>query len=158
MQEALAQWWQEKYKLPSNHELFQERTVFDLLTEFYVDKFREKPIEAHRNADGEIQLTDTGDALVDRWEAQIAAGQEPDLWEAFDEESIRHLEKLRQAAELRDPYRGLSMKDTFDKVSRQAAREGLTIGKAPVFSEAEKRALAEKLLNRPTFRDPPDDE
>lgn len=150
-------WWVRKYKLPSNHELFQERTMFDLLVEFYIDKYQEKPIESYRNSKGEIQFTDTGDELVDKWEQQIADGEEPDLWEAFDEESLKHLEKLRKAAELRDPYHGFTMKDTFEKVQTQARREGLTLGKNTL-TEDEKRALAEKLLHSPTFKQGIEDE
>lgn len=91
--EFLSIWWTQKYNLPSNHELFQERTVLDLMTEYYVDLYREKPLEAHRNEDGEIQLKDTGDDLIDRWEEVIAQGGEPDLWEAFNEDARTKVSK-----------------------------------------------------------------
>lgn len=129
--------------------MFQSRTLFEHLTDFFLDKYEQKPIEAHRNADGHIQFKDTGDDLVDRWEDQIAKGEEPDLFEAFDEESIRHMEKLRAAAQARDPYQGLSMKATVDKISTQASREGLTVGKSNIPAEL-KRSL-EKLTTAPTF-------
>jgi hypothetical protein len=162
LQQALERWWVKKYRLPSNHDLFVDRTLYDHLIDFYLDKFEQKPIEAHRNVDGEIQFKDTGDELVDRWEEQIAAGQIPDLFEAFDEESIRHLEKLKAAAAARDPYEGLSFKSTFDKISVQANSEGLTVGakgNTPASHEDLKRALAEKLANATTFGfDPNDDE
>ena len=145
--EALARWWVKKYRLPSNHELFQNSTLFELLTDFWLDKFEQKPIEAHRNAKGEIQFRDTGDTLIDRWEAQIADGEIPDLMEAFDEESIRHIEKLKAAARAKDPYAGLSMKSTVDKISAQATREGITV------SDRRKPTLPnlENLSNMPTF-------
>ena len=98
--------------------MFQERTLFDLLVEYYVDAFEKKPIEAQRNEQGEIQFTDTGDALIDKWEEQIARGETPDLFEAFDEESIQHIERVRQAQRDRDPYQGVTIKDTADKMSR----------------------------------------
>lgn len=152
--EALARWWEKKYRLPSNHELFQERTIFDLLVEYYVDRFEEKPIEAQRNEQGEIQFTDTGDDLIDKWEAQIAKGETPDLTEAFDDESLTHIRKLKQAAIARDPYQGLSMKSAFDKIQREATREGLHIGRNNFGGEAltpEKQKLLEHLFNNPTF-------
>lgn len=157
MTEALALWWTRKYKLPSNHELFQSRTIFDLLVEFYIDRFQEKPIEVHRNADGEIQFTDTGDELIDKWEQQIADGELPDLWEAFDEESLERLKKLRAAAELRDPYQGFTMKNTFERVQTQAKREGLTVGRETL-TEDERRALAARLLSGPLFNTGLDDD
>lgn len=123
--------------------------MFEHLADFWLDKYEQKPIEAHRNADGEIQFKDTGDELIDRWEEQIARGESPDLFEAFDEESIKHMEKLRAAARARDPYEGLSMKATVDRISAQASREGLTVGK-PDPREELKRSL-EKLGSTPTF-------
>jgi hypothetical protein len=92
LSENLAKWWEKKYSLPSNHELFQERTSISLLTEYYYDIYESSPLEMHRQADGEIQLKDTGDALIDKWEEQIAEGMEPDLWEAF---SDKEREKLK---------------------------------------------------------------
>jgi hypothetical protein len=84
------------------------------------------------------------------------------LFEAFDEESIRHLEKLKAAAAARDPYEGLSFKSTFDKISVQANSEGLTVGakgNTTASHEDLKRALAENLANATTFGfDPNDDE
>lgn len=145
----MSRWWVKKYRLPSNHELFQSRTLFEHLADFWLDKYEQKPIEAHRNADGEIQFKDTGDELIDRWEEQIAKGESPDLFEAFDEESIKHMEKLRAAARARDPYEGLSMKATVDRISAQASREGLTVGK-PDPREELKRSL-ENLGSTPTF-------
>lgn len=122
------------------------------MVEYYVDRFEKKPIEAHRNEKGEIQFTDTGDPLIDKWEEQIARGEIPDLYEAFDEESLQHLERLRQAARDRDPYQGLSMKSAFDKIERDATREGLHVGKSPNnVITPEKKKILEELFNAPTF-------
>lgn len=155
--EALARWWEKKYKIPSNHKLFQERTVFDLLVEFDIDQFEKKPIEVHRNAQGEIQFTDTGDELIDKWEAQIAKGEIPDLYEAFDEQSLAHVERIRQAARDRDPYQGLSMKSAFDKLQREAAREGLHIGPKPQGMTPDQQRQLEALFKNPTFGEDLDD-
>lgn len=151
MLEALSRWWSRKYKLPSNHELFEEQTLGDLLTEFYIDVFEKKPIEAHRNEDGEIQFSETGDELIDKWEEQIARGEIPDLNEAFDEESMKGLAKMRQKAQDRDPYQ--SMKSVLDRVERQAKSEGLYVGKTPPPQgmTPEKQKLLEELFNKPTF-------
>ena len=129
MQESLSRWWVRKYKLPSNHELFQDRTIFEHLVDFYLDKFEQNPIEAQRNKDGEIQFTETGDELIDKWEEQIARGEAPDLNEAFSPESLAYLAKKSKQARGADPYANMSMKDMFDSVSEQANREGLTVGK-----------------------------
>lgn len=128
--------------------MFEERTVFDLLVEYKLDLFEKKPLEAHRNADGEIQFSDTGDPLVDKWEAQIAKGELPDLFEAFDEESLTHMERLRQAAIDKDPYQGATIKDTVDRMQR------IVQGELPQgFKQLtpEKQALLEELFKHPTF-------
>ncbi|NJL53733.1 hypothetical protein HC928_00410 [bacterium] len=140
MLEALARWWSKKYRLPWNHDLFQDRTVFDLMVEFYLDKIEEKPLEAYRNDKGEIQFTDTGDALVDRWEQQIAEGGVPNLMEAFDEQSIDLIKKRVANQANRDPYQGMTIK--------QAAEHSA----ASPISDKERRALAEKLLRNATFK------
>lgn len=151
----MALWWSRKYRLPSNHELFLERTVFDLLVEYNVDKFQQKPIEAHRNKAGEIQFSETGDELIDKWEEQIAKGEEPDLWESFDEESLKYLEKLRYTAERRNPYG--SMKDTYDRLEREARQQGLVMGKhaPPRLPEQPKRDI---IIPDATFGFDEDDE
>lgn len=130
--EALARWWQRKYKLPSNHELFLERTEFDLMVEFYEDMFDEKPLEAMRNEDGHIQFTDTGDPLIDKWEAEIAQGMDPNLWDAFSPEMQERLMKRRKPGgygtdEMFDPRKraipGLSMGEVSANIARQNAAE-----------------------------------
>lgn len=78
--------------------MFQERTLLDLLVEYNLDKFDENPLEVHRQADGEIQLMDTGDNLIDKWEQQLADGDEVDLWESFSPEARARIEKMRKKA------------------------------------------------------------
>lgn len=148
--QSLARWWSKKYRLPSNHELFQNSDIYELCVEFWVDKYESKPIESYRNDKGEIQFTDTGDDLVDRWEQQIADGEIPDLLEAFDEESIRHMQKLRQVAKDRDPYQGATIRDTSDKMRRILDSEKLKGFK-------DDRKHLEDLFNRPTFLGEGDD-
>lgn len=122
-----------------------------MLVEYKIDLFEKKPLEAHRNENGEIQFKDTGDDMIDKWEAQIAKGEIPDLYEAFDEESLAHIERLRQVARDKDPYQGLSMKAAFDRIQRDATREGLHIGRQPTGMTPEKQKLLEELFNSPTF-------
>lgn len=140
--------------------MFQERTLYDHLIDFYIDKFEKKPIEAHRNENGDIQFKDTGDDLVDRWEEQIANGEVPDLMEAFDEESIQHIKKIKAAAAAKDPYQGLSFKQTFDKISASASAEGLTVGSkastVAMINEDLRKAVAAR-INGPTFGGDVDD-
>jgi len=130
--------------------LFQERTLYDLLVEFFVDYYESKPIESYRNEKGEIQFTDTGDELIDRWEEQIANGIIPDLWEAFDEESKAKVQRiLEKQANKDNVYSSLSLKNTFDKISAEAIREGLFVKGADntVYLESRKRQLEEALSN-----------
>jgi hypothetical protein len=94
--ESLGQWWAEKYHLPWNHELFQTCTVEELLTEFYLEGYQKNPLEAHRNADGEIQLTNTGDPYVDKWEEEFAQGLHPDLEEMFTPEERANIDRLHR--------------------------------------------------------------
>lgn len=89
MLEFLARWWAKKYSLPSNHKLFLQESPYYWLCEYYLDVFDSKPIESYRNADGEIQFTDTGDELIDKWEEMIAAGESPDLTEAFSPDALK---------------------------------------------------------------------
>lgn len=91
----LSQWWVKKYRLPSNHNLFLDRTVEDLLTEFWMDIYIENPLEAQRQADGEIQLTDTGDPYIDKWEEEMAQGLTPDLTEMFTPAQLERYKNLR---------------------------------------------------------------
>jgi hypothetical protein len=92
----------------------------------------EKPIEAYRNADGEIQFKDTGDPLIDKWEEQIASGETPNLADAFDPESLEQLKRLKEKSAMSDPYSGLSMKQLYDKVESEGSSQGLGIGKNPI--------------------------
>lgn len=89
--ESLKRWWIKKYKLPSNHECFVSQTLFELLVEYHSDYFESNPLEVHRQADGEIQFTDTGDSLIDKWEQDLADGILPDLTEAFSEGSLEKI-------------------------------------------------------------------
>lgn len=78
--------------------MFQERTIYDLLVEYHLDVYDNNPLEVHRQADGEIVLTDTGDPLIDKWEQAIAKGEEPDLREAFSDEDWAVIERLQKKA------------------------------------------------------------
>lgn len=125
----------------------------ELMTEFYVDCYEKKPIEAHRNEHGEIQFSETGDEMIDRWEEQIARGEIPDLNEAFDEESLKGLAKMRQKAQDRDPYQGMTIKDTNTKVARILQTSNLEQAKELGFKNlsTEKQRLLEELFEKPTF-------
>lgn len=92
--DQLARWWSQKYNLPSNHELFLSRTPAEHLIEYHLDVLYAKPLEAYKTSDGEYVFTDTGDEMIDRWEAQLAAGIDPDLEEAFDEASLAWVKRV----------------------------------------------------------------
>ena len=106
--------------------MFTSQTEFELLIQFYEDVFEHSPLEAHRGEDGEIQFKDTGDDMIDLWEEKIAAGEEPNLADAFTPEA---LEKLRKRSARKKSTSSLaaagSFKDAYESIERQAAREGL---------------------------------
>ena len=128
--EILKRWWTNKYKLPSNHELFTSQTKFELLVEYQLDIFEKNPLEVHRQADGEIQFTNTGDSLIDKWEQDLADGIMPDLTEAFNEES---LEKLKRTFKKlgKDPTVPKTFADTIkqnellERIEQKAREQGL---------------------------------
>lgn len=120
-------WWMKKYSLPWNHDLFQDRTMFDLMVEFQLDFFDDNPLEVHRNKDGHIQFTNTGDDLIDRWEEQVARGETPSMsQDMFDDEALAKLERLRARGKSRIAGGG-SFKNVYDEVERDAQRQGLTV-------------------------------
>ena len=98
-----------------------------MLVEFWDDQYDQNPLEAHRNADGHVQFKDTGDPLIDKWEAQIARGEEPDFSEAYTEEEQAKLERLRKFGRRRDGRRvqTQSFKDVMDSITADAERQGL---------------------------------
>ncbi len=106
LQESLERWWAKKFGTPSNSELFTSRTWFDLLVEYNLDVFEAKPLEVHRQADGEIQLKDTGDSLLDKWEQQLADNEDIDFMEAFgnEENYLKLQQKLLKAKEQQINY------------------------------------------------------
>lgn len=85
----LRQWAETKFNLPWTHEAFQQLSLFELLIMFWEDHYRKNPIEAKRGVDGTVTFSNTGDALIDKWERELAMGIEPDLLEGASQ-------KLRQ--------------------------------------------------------------
>jgi len=129
LMEMIRRWWQEKYRLPSNHELFQTSTVFDLLVDFWEDYYHRNALEAYRNEKGEIQFSNTGDELIDKWEKELADGKTPDYMEAFSEEEINRLNELRMRGTTKFgksiPRPTTTLKQTADTVTEDALRQGL---------------------------------
>lgn len=92
----LRRWWTKKYSLPSTHNLYQEASEFELLTEFYEDYYEENhsaQLDLYKDENGEVQLIGTGDALIDKWERELAMGLEPDLNEGLSTEQRQELVK-----------------------------------------------------------------
>lgn len=102
-----------KYRLPTNHDLFQTQSVPELMLEWYEDLYEEmddieaaikdeaivdaaelgrlqRRLETLQKALGMDVRIVTGDPLVDYWEAEIAAGRVPDL-----DMTLEDLEKLK---------------------------------------------------------------
>lgn len=133
VEQMLARWWTQKYHLPSNHELFQSRTLLDLLVEYQLDKLYEKPLEAYKTADGEYHFVNTGDELIDKWEQELAEGRIPDLSEAFSPEDYERVIRVstRYYESKNDPRNVQSFGDVYKEVARverlareQAAKTG----------------------------------
>lgn len=79
----LRQWAEDKYHLPWTHESIQELSLLELLTAFWEDIYRKKPLEAKRKGPHGEVVFETGDPLIDKWEQEVAAGLVPDLYEAL---------------------------------------------------------------------------
>jgi hypothetical protein len=128
--ETLRRWWSEKYRLPSNHELFQHSTLFELLADFWEDYYFKNPLEAHRNEKGEVQFSHTGDELIDKWEKELSEGKSPDYLEGFSPEELEKLEKLRTRGTTKfgksiPQPANTTLKQTADTVSAEALQQGL---------------------------------
>lgn len=95
---GIKRWWVNRYKLPPNHELFTGQSTSDLILEMYEDLLLERKGiqerlesggvgEEHTALMGRLRELDKAigdavvpqDSLIDRWEADIAAGRIPDL-------------------------------------------------------------------------------
>lgn len=84
----LRQYFTSKYRLPATSPLFKEFTLEELLIDLYEDLFRAHPVEmlkSRAGKDGQVVFANTGDALIDKWEREIAEGKTPDLDEGQDD-------------------------------------------------------------------------
>lgn len=104
--------------------MFTSKTWYEHALAFHLDYYEKRPLEAHRQADGHIQFTNTGDSLIDKWEEQIARGEEPDLTEAFNKES---LDQVRRFSKRRRKNGVASFKDLHDSLAADAKRSGLAM-------------------------------
>lgn len=138
--ESLSRWWEERFKLPSNHELFQECSVYELAVKFWEDHYHKDPLAVYRNSDGEVQFVKTGDPLIDKWEQQLADGKTPDYLEAFTQEEINRLNNMRQRA--------------VDRFNKPANRSKQTIGEATAVAAQE--SIQANPLKYKRFKDSPD--
>lgn len=118
----MERWWETKYQTPSNHDLFQSRTEYDLEVEFWQDHFDKNPMDAHVNEDGEIQFRDTGDELLDKWEEKVAKGETPDLDEAFSEEALEKLSRYYKKKASGKYEDSMSIADVSEKWNKPAAK------------------------------------
>lgn len=130
--ETLSRWWEEKFKLPSNHDLFQECSIYELTTKFWEDHYLNDPLSVYRNEKGEVQFVKTGDPLIDKWEQELADGKTPNYLEAFTQDEIKRLNDLRTRA--------------VDRFNKPAQRSNHTIGEATAIAAEE--SLESRLLRR----------
>ena len=144
----LRRWWTQKYTLPWTHDSFQSSTEFDLLVEFYEDVFEKDPaamFEAGKGEDGEIMFGDTGDPMIDKWEAEFAKGLVPDLGEGMTNEAKDRLGRLanRKRSMAEGAKKLDSIDETYGPTDPRLASKFVQVG-----SMEEKRLLNEKLLDR----------
>lgn len=98
--------------MPAAHPLFRKRTLPEILEDFVLDKLaardhiieqlseagldgqsRHKLMKALETIDqllGRVETAGSGDPLVDFWEAQMEAGEEPDMDMTLEELKKRH--------------------------------------------------------------------
>lgn len=121
---VLRRWWEEKFKLPSTHELYQNETLFNLLVAYYEDLFDDDSVaalDAIRGEDGEVVFEDLEDPLLAKWERELAQGITPDLEEGL---SDKEREKLKSERDRKKGARELAnVNDDFGSVSRRAMDE-----------------------------------
>lgn len=132
----LSKWWVRRYNLPSNHELFQSRTLFEHLTDFWEDHFANTPLAVYKNEQGEVQFSETGDSMIDKWEKELAEGKTPDYMEAFSEEQLAKLDRLRKKGTDRfnRPVARATIRDAAKAAAEEAASiEGLSNTTPPVY-------------------------
>lgn len=120
------QWYRETYQLPSNHECFLDRTMQEHLVDMAETLFIKKPLEMHRQMDGEYQFTDTGDHLIDQWEQELADGLVPDLLEAFKPSDLATMDRARK--ELANGRNSMDKASrSFGDVMEQMTRESQSV-------------------------------
>jgi hypothetical protein len=89
-------WATGKLGLPPNHEAIRSATTEELATWYWEARFRDDPLEARRNEDGEVVFEDTGSPLVDKWEREYAKGLLPDMAEGESDEQRVFMDRLRE--------------------------------------------------------------
>ena len=91
------QWWSQKYRLPPNHELFENQSLAELTYEMFEDMIsrRDEILEELETAESkqadwlvkQLNLLNEAlgeepyiqDPLIDKWDRELAAGLVPDL-------------------------------------------------------------------------------
>jgi hypothetical protein len=95
------------------------------LTWYWEDYYDQNPIEAKRVAGGKEVKFVTGDPILDKWEAEIAAGLEPDLMEGLSPEQRDKekaaIERLLQAERKKKEAKlaGEGFSDDYSSLSSQ---------------------------------------
>lgn len=126
---VITRWWVKKYRLPSNHNLFLESTLRDLLVEFFEDKFVDDP-QALREVLTAGKFTDTGDQMIDDWFQTLEDGGIVNLWDAFSPESEAWVKKQLHGIES-EKRAGPQLMDPINKASQSKEEIGelpLTFG------------------------------
>lgn len=127
------------------HELAQNSTIFELLTEFYEDLFEKDPkmmLEAARGEDGEIVFEETGDPLIDKWERELSQGITPDLTEGLSKRSLEQLEKERIKTE-----KARTLADAVDDIDEEVLKDPRLASKFVQVGSKEEKDLLKRKFN-----------
>jgi hypothetical protein len=100
----------DKYRLPPTSAEYLAYTAEDLLVEFFEDYFAEHPEQELRRevheASGQPYYV-TGDALIDKWEREVAEGRAPDFDEALTGAQRAHDDARRREQAEREGFDGI---------------------------------------------------
>lgn len=106
--EGLQRWWCKKYNRPRKDPLLVEYTPEELMIEYLEDMIENDPAEEFPTSVREAGTYGhrTGDAVVDRWQEDAAAGKAIDFGAAFDDpEASEAFEAAKAASRARHAAR-----------------------------------------------------
>lgn len=97
-------WWCKKFNRPMKDPLLQSYTLEEIQVEYFMEWIESDPMQAFANNAEGVQFR-TGDGVVDKWEEQIAAGENPDFDDGVDPEFLeKFISYSKKTAQLANPW------------------------------------------------------